>query len=141
MVALDRFQGNYIGTQFYRDLYALDSSKNVWLQNTSSGAASWEALNTCVCNGSNTCSTTTVSFAQIAAKDGVVFGIAPGTGTDDGGTVYYNTTQASGGHDCWTALGTKNNLISVASDEIDNGGDEYIYASDSSGDVWYATVP
>jgi hypothetical protein len=140
MVTLDRFNGHYVGTQFYRDVYVLDTDSRVWLQKTASGTISWDPMENCVCNESNTCSTTTVGFAQIAAKDGVVFGIVPGTGTDDGGTVYYDSYQASG-NDCWTALGTKADFITVASDDIDNGADVYIYASDSSGDVWYATVP
>jgi hypothetical protein len=106
--------------------YALDGAAttygNVW--GLLYGLTPWVALNTYKCTNHSQ----NQSFALIAAKGGVVYGL----GTQ--GTVWaYN---AALGANCWSPVGSKTNwAVSIATDNGDTVG---VWASDTSGNIWNA---
>jgi hypothetical protein len=103
-------------------LYALDNaggtSGNVWV----SSGGTWSALGTTQCASPST----QQRFAQIVAKNNVVFGLGPY------GTVWFYTTA----HGCWTQVGSK--TYWATSLATDNGETFSVWAVDTSGNLWTA---
>jgi len=103
-------------------LYALGSDGNVrQLTNPSAGAYYWIELSQNKCIGGGT-----ISFYQIAAKSGYVFGLDPS------GTVFYYTST----NGCWTQVGSKKDFVA----SIATGNDNYtaLWATDTNGQIWTA---
>jgi hypothetical protein len=78
-------------------------------------------LSTSKCGGGS------ITFDLIAAKNGTAFGLA-----SDGG-VWYDSHS----NDCWDEIGTRT-FVSIATDNGTSGVGYQVWASDSSGDIWYA---
>jgi hypothetical protein len=86
------------------------------------GRYSWSPLTMTKCVGGGA-----ISFAQIAAKNNVVYGL------DEYGTVFF---YPYGGANCWTQVGgLKDFAVSIATD---NGWTTGVWATDAGGFIWSA---
>jgi hypothetical protein len=103
-------------------LYALDSGGNVWYSASTTAPVGWQELATTRCGGA------TQTFVQIAAKNGVVYGLGA-----EGKVWFYRPTVLSA--PCWTQVGSKAFAVSIATDNGDTTG---VWATDTSGNIWTA---
>lgn len=73
-----------------------------------------------------------ITFAQVAVKDGIYIGLDNFAGGDDqiSQAVWYYT-----GKNCWEQVGSQGNFVSIATDA---GDDAFLWASDTSGNIWEA---
>ena len=100
----------------YGSIYVLESGGRVWIYE---GGDEVEITNA-KCGGG------TLSFVQIAAKNGIIYGL------DSSRTVHYYTYATN----CWAQVGTKTGFAySIATDNGDFAG---VWASDGSGNIWTA---
>jgi len=72
-----------------------------------------------------------ITFAQVAVKNGTYIGLDSFAGGSPqiSNAVWYYTAKG-----CWQQVGSKANFLSIATD----GGYELVWASDTSGKIWYA---
>ena len=98
-------------------LYSLDNAGHIWVYQS----PNWVPITMLNCSGGN------ATFAQIAAKNGVVFGL------NSRGTVFSNI----GANQCWGEVGDKRDFaVSIATgNDLETSG---VWATDGQGTIWVA---
>lgn len=123
-----------IGATYY-DTYVLDEVGRVWSRDRNCDAyypppPDWDELTDAQCSSG------TVTFLQIAAKNGRVYGIDDKNLTSPYYSDIWYYTASNG---CWTKLASIN-ALSLATD-TDNTGGHGVWATNYVGDIYWAAQP